>query len=152
MFIRRLKHHKGYTYIQVVDKSWGKYKVLKSFGSFKTVEQENELIKLAENWMNKHKGKQELDFNNSTQAIEGILNNITSHKLIGMDLVLGKIFDEIGFSQIEDKLFKDLIPIGLSKKQAENGPISFSLWRKEIHRRCHLWLYGQASQYAKGIG
>lgn len=102
--------------------------------------------------MNKHKGKQELDFNNSTQAIEGILNNITSHKLIGMDLVLGKIFDEIGFSQIEDKLFKDLIPIGLSKKQAENGPISFSLWRKEIHRRCHLWLYGQASQYAKGIG
>jgi hypothetical protein len=109
MFIRRLKHNKGYTYIQVVDKSSGKYKVLKSFGSFKTVKQEKELIKLAENWMNKHTGKQELDFNNSTQAIEGILNNITSHKLIGIDLVLGKIFDEIGFSQIEDKLFKDLI-------------------------------------------
>lgn len=109
MFIRRLKHSKGYTYIQVVDKSLGKYKVLKSFGSFKTVEQEKELIKLAENWMNKHTGRQELDFNNSTQAIEGILNNITSHKLIGIDLVLGKIFDEIGFGQIEDKLFKDLI-------------------------------------------
>lgn len=109
MFIRRLKHTKGYTYIQVVDKSSGKYKVLKSFGSFKTVEQEAELVRLAENWMNKHTGKQELDFNNSAQAIEGILNNITSHKLIGIDLVLGKIFDEIGFGQIEDILFKDLI-------------------------------------------
>ena len=109
MFIRRLKHTKGLTYIQVVDKSSGKYKVLKSFGSFKTVEQEAELIKLAETWMNNHTGKQELDFNSSTQTIEGILNNITSHKLIGIDLVLGKIFDEIGFDRIKDQLFKDLI-------------------------------------------
>lgn len=109
MFIRRLKHNKGYTYIQIVDKSSGKYKVLKSFGSFKTPEQEAKLIKLAENWINQHTGKQELDFSNSTQAIEGILNNITSHKLIGIDLVLGKIFDEIGFNKIEDELFKDLI-------------------------------------------
>jgi hypothetical protein len=29
MFILRLKHNKGYTYIQVVDESSGKYKVLK---------------------------------------------------------------------------------------------------------------------------
>lgn len=109
MFIRRLKHNRGYSYIQVVDKSSGKYKVLKSFGSFKTAGQEAKLIKLAENWMNKHTGKQELDFNDSTQAIEGMLNNITSHKLIGIDMVLGKIFDEIGFDQIGDGLFKDLV-------------------------------------------
>lgn len=109
MFVRRLKHTKGYTYIQVVDKSSGNYKVLKSFGSYKTAEQEIKLVKLAENWIHKQTGIQELDFTNSTQAIEGILNNITSHKLIGIDLVLGTIFDEIGFSQIEDALFKDLI-------------------------------------------
>ncbi|MFA5297398.1 MAG: hypothetical protein WC389_04240 [Lutibacter sp.] len=35
--------------------------------------------------MNKYTGKQELDFNNAIQAIEGILNNITSHKLIVID-------------------------------------------------------------------
>lgn len=38
-----------------------------------------------------------------------MLNNITSHKLAGIDLVLGRIFDEIGFNQIEDPLFKDLV-------------------------------------------
>src|SRR5690606_38609473 len=31
------------------------------------------------------------------------------HKLAGIDLVLGKIFDEIGFNRIEDELFKDLV-------------------------------------------
>lgn len=109
MFIRRLRHSKGYTYIQVVDKSSGNYKVLKSFGSYKTPVQEAKLIRTAENWINKHTGNQEFDFTNSAQAIEGVLNNITSHKLVGVDLVLGKIFDEIGFGQIKDELFRDLI-------------------------------------------
>lgn len=109
MFVRRLKHSKGYSYIQVVDKSSGKYKVLKSFGSFSTIEQEKELVRLAENWINKYTGAQEFDFANSTQAIEVVLNNITSHRLIGIDLVLGAIFDEIGFGQIADELFKHLV-------------------------------------------
>ena len=48
IFIRRLKHIKGYTYIQVVDKSSGKYKLLKSFGSYKTTWEEAIFIKKAE--------------------------------------------------------------------------------------------------------
>jgi transposase len=38
-----------------------------------------------------------------------LLDNVTSLKLIGIDFVLGKIFDEIGFNKIEDVLFKDLV-------------------------------------------
>ncbi|WP_175418960.1 hypothetical protein [Aureibaculum algae] len=43
-----------------MDKSTGKYKVLKSFGSYKTSGQETELIKIAENWINEHTGSKEL--------------------------------------------------------------------------------------------
>lgn len=38
-----------------------------------------------------------------------MLEHITALKLSGIDLVLGKIFDEIGFGKIEDELFKDLV-------------------------------------------
>jgi hypothetical protein len=36
MFIRKLKYPNGSTYIQVIHKNNGKYRVLKSFGSVKT--------------------------------------------------------------------------------------------------------------------
>lgn len=63
----------------------------------------------AKDYIKNYTGIYELDFNNSNFLIQSVLNNITTHKLIGIDLVLGKIFDEIGFNQIPDALFKDLV-------------------------------------------
>jgi len=109
MYVRRLKHKNGKTYIQVISKESGNYKVVKSFGSAKTGKNLTELEKKAELWIQKHSGLQELDFNNEVSQYSEMLNHIKSHKLIGIDLVLGKIFDEIGFNQIQDELFKDLV-------------------------------------------
>lgn len=109
MFVRRLKHKNGRTYIQVVEKVSGKYKVLKSFGSAQTTIELDALMHKATQWKNNLSGSVELDFNNEKALYERVLDNITSHKLIGIDLVLGKIFDQIGFGQIEDELFRDLV-------------------------------------------
>ena len=109
MFVRRLKHKNGKTYIQVVSKSSGKYKVTKSFGSGESYETIERLANQASDWIRTNSGTQKLDFNNEGSLYRNVLDNITSHKLVGIDLVLGKIFDEIGFNQIEDELFKDLV-------------------------------------------
>src|SRR5690554_2488441 len=109
MFVRILKHKNGKTYIQVISKSSGKYKVLKSFGSAQTEEQIKTLTDKAELWIKASSGISELDFDNEVSLYQGLLNNITSHKLVGIDLVLGKIFNEIGFNKINDNLFKDLV-------------------------------------------
>jgi transposase len=109
MFVRRLKHKNGRTYIQVVSKDYGKYKVIKSFGSVDSIEAVDLLYQKASDWLKKTKGTAEIDFDNEVSMYTDILNNITSHKLVGIDLVLGKIFDEIGFNQIDDELFKDLV-------------------------------------------
>jgi transposase len=109
MFVRRLNNKNGKTYIQVVDKSTGKYSVIKSFGSADTKEQIEDLANNAQFWLKNYKGALEFDFTNESSLYNAVLNNITSHKLVGIDLVLGKIFNEIGFQLIEDKLFKDLV-------------------------------------------
>lgn len=109
MFVRRLKHTNGKTYIQVVDKSSGRYKVLKSFGSASTPERIKSLADKAELWIKSQSGIIEFDFQDEVSLFNSVLNNITSHRLIGIELVLGKIFDEIGFNKIEDELFKDLV-------------------------------------------
>ena len=109
MFIRELRHKNGRIYIQVVDKSSGRYKVLKSFGSSLTSEGVLELKKLASIWINEHQCVREIDFTHEIEQIEQMLSGITQLKLAGIELVLGRIFDEIGFNKINDELFRSLV-------------------------------------------
>ena len=109
MFIRELRHKNGRIYIQVVDKSSGRYKVLKSFGSSLTGEGVLELKKLASIWINEHQCVREIDFTHEIEQIEQMLSGITQLKLAGIELVLGRIFDEIGFNKINDELFRSLV-------------------------------------------
>jgi len=109
MFIRELRHKNGRIYIQVVDKSSGRYKVLKSFGSSLTSEGVLELKKLASIWINEHQCVREIDFTHEIEQIEQMLSGITQLKLAGIKLVLGRIFDEIGFNKINDELFRSLV-------------------------------------------
>ena len=108
MFIRKLKNSNGKTYVQVIDKSSGKYKVLKSIGSSKDTQQLKELINKAGEWINAHTGKLEFDFARQEQLIETVFNSIDSLKLAGLELLLGRLFDEIGFNKIKDEIFRQL--------------------------------------------
>ncbi|HBK82105.1 MAG TPA: transposase, partial [Flavobacterium sp.] len=109
MFVRNLKHNNGKTYVQVVSKAFGRYKVLKSFGSCQSSDELELLHNKANHWIKSEQGISELDFENEISIYSQLVANITSLKLSGIDLVLGKIFDEIGFNIIEDNLFKDLV-------------------------------------------
>lgn len=109
MFVRNLKHKNGRIYVQVVSKAYGTYKVLKSFGSCQSSQDLESLQLKANQWIRLNNGLFELDFENENFVYTQLLNSITSLKLSGIDLVLGKIFDEIGFNKIEDDLFKDLV-------------------------------------------
>jgi len=109
MFIRPLKSKNGKTYIQVVDKSSGKYKVIKSFGGSDSLTEQSKLKKKAQDWINNYKGNQEFDFTNSNEQIEQFFQSINQLHQVGFDLLLGKLFDEIGFNKIEDDIFKQLV-------------------------------------------
>ena len=109
MFVRRLKHKNGRTYIQVIDKSSGKYKVVKSFGSASSLDGIESLSAQASQWIKESRGIAELDFHDEVSAYHSLLNSISAHRLVGIDLVLGRIFDEIGFCRLEDDLFRDLV-------------------------------------------
>jgi transposase len=109
MFVRKLKSKNGKTYIQVVDKSSGKYRVVKSFGSAETDKQASDLVNKANAWIKSQSGLQELDFSNSDQLIEQMLGSIDQMRRVGFDRLLGKIFDDIGFDTIGDEIFRQLV-------------------------------------------
>lgn len=109
MFVRKLKSKNNKTYIQIVDKSSGRYKVVKSFGSASNQAEEDALFTKATHWMAQRLGAIELDFSNVDAVFKSFMEAITSVKRVGHDLLLGRIFDEIGFGQIEDRLFRELV-------------------------------------------
>lgn len=109
MYIRKKANKSGVISVQVVDKSSGKYKLVKTIGSSHKAQELSNLVSKGKEYIIKATGVQEFDFNDYEQIYSQVLTSITSHKLVGIDLVLGKIFDDIGFNRIEDELFKDLV-------------------------------------------
>lgn len=109
MFVRKKPNKSGVTSIQVIDKSQGKYKLIKTIGSSSDSSTIEKLVNEAEEFIRNSLGIIEIDFNDYDSIYNRVLTSITSHKLVGVELVLGKIFDEIGFNKIEDELFRDLV-------------------------------------------
>lgn len=109
MFVRKKKNASGIISIQVIDKSSGKYKVAKTIGSSKNSLEIQKLVEEARQWIKENQGVLEFDFDNERNSAKQFLDNIQQVTVVGSELLLGKIFDEIGFNKIRDHLFKQLV-------------------------------------------
>lgn len=109
MFIRKKPNASGKISVQVIDKSSGRYKVIKSVGSSSDPVQIENLVVQAKQWMNRRTGQTSLDLFNEAKPVEQLLDNIQQIKIAGTRLLLGKIYDEIGFHQIPDELLRTLV-------------------------------------------
>jgi len=109
MYVRKLRSKSGKVYVQVIDKSSGKYRVIKSIGSSYKKEEISRLTYEANQWINNKLGIVKLDFTDHRTQIEQFFSSIEQLRLVGLDLLLGKLFDEIGFSAINDEIFRQLV-------------------------------------------
>lgn len=85
MYWRKKKNKSGVVSIQVIDKSSGKYKLIKTIGSSAV---EAEIIKLtqqAQEFINSYGGQQQLDFilGDDGRYFESIYENIQQVQLLG---------------------------------------------------------------------
>lgn len=109
MFVRKKPNKTGLVSIQVIDKSTGKYKLVKTIGSSADIAEIDSLFKQGQAYIKKHKGQVEIDFNNADEMFSKFIAGIKQINVAGGELLLGKIFDEIGFNEIQDELFKKLV-------------------------------------------
>lgn len=109
MYVRAKKNKSGSFSIQVIDKSDSKYKVIKSFGSTNDAFQVKTLVLKAEEWIKSQSKLYEFDFEGVDGLFETFISNIKGVYIAGVELVLGRIFDEIGFNSIKDELFRKLV-------------------------------------------
>jgi transposase len=132
VFIRKLKSPNGKTYVQVVDKSTGRYRVLKSFGNCNSISMLAPLITKAQQWIDKQSGIQEFDFSNTDVFVEQFFDSIVSMKRVGYDLLLGRLFTEIGFDKIDDEYFRELVLARVAFPKSKLKTIEYLYRYKQI--------------------
>lgn len=111
MFVRRKRNASGSVSIQIVDKSSGKYVLYETVGSSKDPDEIEFLYHKAQHKIKTMGSQALLPFNREEelQFVDTFVTSLESMSLVGPELLLGKIFDQIGFNAIEDEFFRDLV-------------------------------------------
>lgn len=137
MFVRKKINPSGVVSIQVIDKSSGRYKLLKTMGSSKEKSEIDYLVLKGKEWIKSHGGQLEFDFTLDRSQTEQFLDNIEHITPIGTELLLTPIFNEIGFNQIPDPLFRQLAILRISYPVSKLK--SYEYIRRYHHYDISLW-------------
>lgn len=109
MFVRKKKNPSGIVSVQVIDKSSGRYKVAKTIGSSSEPAEVDQLVRLGYQWIASYGGQLALDLDDEVQQVEDFLDGIEQISVAGTQRLLGRIYDQIGFDQISDPVFRILV-------------------------------------------
>ncbi|MDE3212513.1 MAG: IS1634 family transposase [Bacteroidota bacterium] len=109
MFVRQKKNASGKVSVQIIDKSSGKYQVIHTVGCGVNEEEILKLMEKGNQWIGQKTAAMELDFTGEQRWVQNVLDSIQSLDRVGYDLLLGPIFDEIGFNRIRDAIFRELV-------------------------------------------
>jgi transposase len=111
MFVRRKPNPSGVISIQIIDKSSGSYEVFRTIGSSSDPVEIDMLVRKAKLAISEYSRQDILPFDQQAELAfaDTFINHIGSFELVGPELLLGKLFDEIGFNAVEEDLFRQLV-------------------------------------------
>jgi transposase len=111
MYLRRKLNASGSTSVQVVQKQNGRVKIVQTIGSSKNALEIAALYELGLSAIKDLQQLSELPFDQrlEQQFVDDFKRGIQQLCLVGPELLLGQIFDDIGFNAIEQDLFRHLV-------------------------------------------
>jgi transposase len=111
MFVRKKLNKSGVVSIQVISKARGRYQVVKTIGSTKDAEKIKALEAEGEHYITSLTMQSTINFEMEKEraVIDLFFKGIDVIRLAGPELLLGKLFDEIGFNKIRGDLFRPLV-------------------------------------------
>lgn len=140
MFVRKKKNPSGIVSIQIINKNFGKYSVIKTIGSSSDPATIDSLFKEGQRWIDNHLGyvdifEQAEKEKEEKQIVEYLVSNIESILINGTQLILDKVFKSIGFDQIGDDILKHLVIARLSQPMSKSGTVSYlkDYFDEDIH-------------------
>ena len=95
MFVRKKKNKSGVISVQVIDKSSGKYRLVKTIGSSADNTVVERFFNEGRDWILKYTGSLELDFTDYQRHTQLVLKGIEQIIVYGPELLLGKLLQVV---------------------------------------------------------
>lgn len=133
--MRKKKNKSGTLSIQIISKSRGKYKVYKTIGCAKTRREEELMVLLANTELERLEGSQSLFVEHDDLVVDSFVSSIANDHLqiIGSELILGKIYDKIGFPKGGcPDYFKNLVLCRLVYPGSKLKTVEYFRWHLNI--------------------
>jgi len=130
MFVRKKNNPSGVVSIQIIDKSQGKYRVIKTIGSSKEGDEIFRLYNQGKKWIAALKGEQDIfalyeQQREEKQVTDYFLSNIENVLLNGTQLILHQVFKLVGFDVIEDDILRHLVISRLCQPASKAGTVDY---------------------------
>lgn len=135
MYVRKKKYPSGNVGIIVVEKIDGKMKELATIGIARHESEIDDLIVKGREWIDNEKQRQHprLDLFGEERAkceaelltAEQMLSCISNITIDGADLILDRVFDNVGFNRIEDDIFRKLVKARLSYPASKSATVEY---------------------------
>ncbi len=112
MFVRRKANRTGSVSVQVIDKSKGHYRVIKSFGTGRTEAEVVRLEEKARQYVRELTGTNRSLFEDEDDIkLENFFSTISNAQIqvIGPELIFGTLYDRVGYGRIDNELFRHLV-------------------------------------------
>ena len=123
MYVRKKKNRYGTISVAVVDKSSGRYREVKSFGTANSEDEAETLSVEARLWIRTYGDQQELDFEDSKgrelEETKRVIENMDAVLINGTQLLLNQFYDNIGFNLIADEIFRHLVIARVSQPMSK---------------------------------
>ena len=112
MFVRRKANKTGSISVHIVDKSKGRYRVIKSLGTGSTEAEVIRLEEKARQHVRELTGTNRSLFENEDEIkLEDFLSTLSNSQIqvIGPEIIFGTLYDRIGYGRINNELFRHLV-------------------------------------------
>ena len=130
MYVRKKHNPSGVVSIQVIDKSKGKYRVVKTIGSSKEPDEASKLYSEGKKWIASCMGQRDIfvlqeQKREEKQVTDYLLSNIENILLNGFQLILNRVYRLVGFDAIEDDILKQLVIARLCQPSSKAGTVDY---------------------------
>lgn len=135
MFIKRKKNRSGTVSIVVAEKVRGKLKELVTIGISSDSDELVNLVEKGKKWIEQEQtrrqpqldlfGEERTRCKIERQNMEQMLSCITNIMINGSDLILDRVFDQVGFNYTNDEIFRKLVKARLSYPASKAATVEY---------------------------
>lgn len=129
MYIRKRKNPSGSISVAAVVKRHGKSREVKIFGTADTDEEVSKLYAAAQHWLLTNGNQLPIDFEDvrgrEREETMRVVDNMDAVLLNGTQLLLGQVYDRIGFNQIPDEILRHLVIARVSQPRSKLATVAY---------------------------